>query len=324
MGDQTLLNDDLEMPWEGDYQPIATEADILHGFRLILGRLPHLEEWPGHSALAGQPLVDIVRTYVNSAEFANRRLLEIALPHGIVERHNGLFSVFADENDVALGAPTLRGDYEPHVRLVIEQILKDGDHFLDIGASFGFFSLLASTLVGTSGHVYAVEPNEQNVKLLESSIRSNGFENVTVMQMGASDRIETLFLHAAVGNGSTSALGAQDNLFAARTVLGAPLDQMLAHRSKPVNLIKIDVEGFEHKALLGAERILREDRPSIIFEFQGAGHGAREFLLWLKNLGYGLVNISSSRSISDRQEIDEIMSDFHDARVAHLDILARP
>ncbi len=324
MSGENALDYDLEKPWEGDYQPQATKADIVHAFRLILGRFPHMEEWTGHSALAGKPLVEIVRTYVNSAEFKSRGLLEVSLPSGIVQRHNGLFSVFADENDTELGGPTLTGGYEPHVRMVIEQILKEGDSFLDVGAAYGFFSLLAATLVGAAGQVYAVEPNEQNVKLLESSIRSNGFNNVAVMQMGASDRIETLFLHAGVGNGSTSAVGAQDNPFAARTVLGAPLDQLLVYRSKPIKLIKIDVEGFEHKALLGAQRLIKEDRPSIIFEFQGAGAGAREFLEWLQSLGYALVNISSGRPISDTQEIDEIMSEFSDARVAHLDILAKP
>lgn len=324
MSGESALGFDLDKPWEADFKSLATRADIVHAFRVILGRYPHMEEWPGHSSLAGKPLVDIVKIYVNSAEFKARRLFDVSLPSGIVNRHNGLFSVFADENDAELGAPTLTGDYEPHVRVVIEELLKSGDCFLDIGASFGFFSLLAATLVGEAGRVYAVEPNEQNVKLLESSIRSNDFNHVTVMQMGASDRIETLFLHAGVGNGSTSAVNAGDDPFAARTVLGAPLDQLLAYRAKPINLVKIDVEGFEHKALLGAQRILKEDRPHIIFEFQGAGAGARDFLEWLSSLGYAFVNISSDRPISDTQDIEEIMNDFRQARVAHLDILAKP
>lgn len=324
MASQKQLDYDLEEPWKGTYLPVATESDIFHAFRLILGRLPHIEEWSGHSALAGQPLVDVARAYLNSAEFKNRRLMEVSLPTGIEERHNGYFSVFADANDMALGAPTLTGEYEPHVRLVIEKILREGDCFLDIGASFGFFSLFAATIVGISGQVYAVEPNEQNVKLLESSIRSNGFDNITVLQMGASDRIETLFLHAAVGNGSTSTLGLKDDPFATRTVLGAPLDQLLVYRTKPIKLIKIDVEGFEHKALLGAKRIIEDDRPNIIFEFQGAGHGARNFLIWLQDFGYEFISISSGRSITEKQEIDEIMSEFHKAQVAHLDILAKP
>lgn len=324
MNGKSALDYDLDQPWEKQFQPFATKTDIVHAFRLILGRFPHMEEWAGHSSLAGQPLADVVKAYLNSAEFKSRKLQEVALPPGIVQRHNGMFSVFADENDPELGAPTLNGRYEPHVRKVIEQILKEGDCFLDIGAAYGFFSLLAATLVGEGGQVYAVEPNEQNVKLFESSIRSNGFNNVTVMQMGASDRVETLFMHAGVGNGATSVVGAKDNPFAARTVLGAPLDQLLAYRANPVNLIKIDVEGFEHKALLGAQRILKEDRPRIIFEFQGAGAGARDFLEWLSSLGYAFVNISSGRSISDSQDIDEIMNDFGRARVAHLDILAKP
>lgn len=313
-------------PWNGDFRTEARVEDIFFSFRLILGRLPHREEWPGHSSLVGAPLSEVVKTYLNSGEFKARNLLEVALPSGIVKRHNGRFVVVADENDLQLGAPALRGEYETHVANVMEILLKEGDCLLDVGANLGYFSLLAATLVGDSGCVYAVEPNEYNVKLLESSRRANRFNNIIVIQAGATDVLETLFLHATIGNGSTSSILDQEDPFSSRTAPGIPLDNLLSFRDRPINLIKIDVEGLEYKALLGAERILKEDRPFIIFEFQGSGLvgiGGREFLEFLEVKGYKFVNISSNRSVTDCQSIEEIMDDYYKSGVDHIDVLAK-
>jgi FkbM family methyltransferase len=288
--------------------------------------LPNREEWAGHSSRAGEPLVHVVRSYVNSEEFKARKLLEIALPPGIVRRHNGRFFVFADQADPVLGAPALMGVYEPHVSAAIEALLQPGDHFLDVGANLGYFSLLAAARVGDSGRIYSVEPNELNVKLLESSRRANKFKNIFVMQVGASQTIETLFLHATVGNGSTSAVVDEDSLFSARTTPGVPLDNLLAHRSRPIRLIKVDVEGFEYNSLLGAQRILSEDNPDIIFEFQGSGHvgiTGKDFLRWLEGHGYSFINISGQRPIADTQTVEELLSDFHENMIDHLDVLAK-
>jgi hypothetical protein len=61
-----------------DLSPVATAGDVLTCFRLLLGRHPSEAEWPGHSALAGTPLQDLVSAYVNSLEFRQRGLLNAA------------------------------------------------------------------------------------------------------------------------------------------------------------------------------------------------------------------------------------------------------
>jgi FkbM family methyltransferase len=323
---QNTINkvDYFQQLWQADFPSEATKEDIYFCFRLVLDRRPSIEEWAGHSSRAGEPLADVVRAFVNSEEFKARRLFDVQLPPGIVTKHNGRFYVCADENDPMLGVPALRGDYEIHVSRLIDSILRPGDGFLDIGANLGYFSLLAAKAVGGSGHVYAIEPNEHNVKLLEAGKRANGFENITTMQVAASDRAETLFLHATVGNGSTSALDTA-NPFSARTVPGLPIDDLLASRKTPVSLIKIDIEGYEFIALKGAARVLTEDDPEIIFEFQGSGHkgvGGPDFLEWFVGKGYYLTNISRLNDVDRSQTVEDIMADFYEAKVDHLDILA--
>ncbi|MDB5473622.1 MAG: FkbM family methyltransferase [Devosia sp.] len=317
----------LDRPWEGEPADTASREDILFCFRLLLGRQPNKEEWAGHSSRAGEQLASVVKTYVNSGEFQARGLLQSALPPGITSRHNGRFIVFANGDDPTLGGPALAGSYEPSVAQAIEALLGPGDSFLDVGANLGYFSLLAATLVGATGRVFSVEPNDFNVKLLESSRDANGFEQISVFQVGATDRAGTLVLHATEGNGSTAALGSAAGIFGSRTIAGVPLDNLLAFRDKPLKLIKIDVEGFEYHALRGAQRLLHADRPHIIFEFQGAGlHGigGRAFLVWLAQQGYELTNLSAGRPLTAVQGIDEIMAEFDAAMVDHLDVLATP
>ncbi|MDR6901454.1 FkbM family methyltransferase [Rhizobium miluonense] len=313
-------------PWERPFPEAATLDDIIYCFRLLLGRNTSSEEWPGHSSRAGEPLSDVVATYLNSREFHNRGLQIPEMPEGIVHKNNGRFEIFANLNDPIIGSPALAGSYEPEVTSVIENLLKPGDIFVDVGANIGYFSLLGALLVGREGHVYAVEPNDLNVKLLESSRKANSFENISVMQVGASTNIETLFLNSLAGNGETARLGEFD-IFATRTVAGLPLDVLLSSRRKAVSLIKIDVEGFEYRALQGAEKILSTDRPHIIFEFAAAGIdgiSGEGFLSWLTNKGYEFVPVSDNVDLSTAQSVDAVMGAFRRGGKDHIDILAKP
>src|SRR5260370_20317875 len=58
-----------------EYIRTATPEDIFYCFRLLLGRSPNPEEWPGHSSRVGEDLENVVSSYVTSREFAERRLL---------------------------------------------------------------------------------------------------------------------------------------------------------------------------------------------------------------------------------------------------------
>lgn len=315
----------VENPWTSPHASEAEALDIFYCFRLLLGRSPHREEWAGHSSRAGEPLAEVVRSYLNSGEFKARNLLPSQMPDNIVRKHNGRFEVFVDPGDPVIGSPVLANCYEPGVTRVVETLLSPGDTFLDVGANIGYFSLLARSIVGPQGQVYAIEPNDLNVKLLESSIRSNGFDNIAVMQVGASEHIQTLMLHANVGNGTTSTIGYRD-IFSSRTVAGIPIDSLLAGRRKPVDVVKIDVEGFEYRALRGGETLLDTDKPDIIFEFAANGMdgiGGAEFLAWLQAKGYAFAAISDDVDVQANHSIAEIMAVFDRSMADHIDVLAR-
>lgn len=74
------------------------------------------------------------------------------------------------------------GLYEPSVARLFENILGEGMTMVDLGANIGYYTLLASRLVGRSGRVYAFEPDPENHQYLLRNIVANGCRNVTVVE----------------------------------------------------------------------------------------------------------------------------------------------
>lgn len=306
----------------------ATEADILACFRLLLGREPNPEERAGHLARVGEPLAAVVSSYVNSLEFARRRLQDptAALPQ-IAERDG--FRLFASPDDLAVGQSVLAGGYEPEVEAVFRATLRPGMRALDVGANIGFFTMLAASLVGSKGHVLAFEPNPRNARMAEASRRMNGFEHVTVMQAGAGRVPGLLALNTSFSNGTTSALDT-DAVLGAETVACLPIDR-LALPGGRIDLIKIDVEGAEFNALVGAEGLIRRDRPLIVFEFGPgqlpgiSGVSGEELLRWLLDRNYALEVVEREGPPTPHGRDWQAVLDAYVARgTDHIDVIARP
>ena len=307
----------------------ATKADIMACFRLILGRNPNPEEWPGHSGREGEALGSVVASYVNSLEFARRRLQdptgeaapEVAALEGV--------RLLASPDDLAVGRALLSGQYEPEVVAVFRSVLRPGMNVIDVGANIGFFTMLAATLVGPSGSVLAVEPNPRNARMVEASRRLNGLAHITVLQAAAGRGTSLLSMHTSFSNGTTSAL--EDGaVLGSETVACLALDRVV-QADRPIHLIKADVEGAEYNALLGCQDILRRDRPVLVLEFGPgqlpgiSGVTGEVFLQWLLDQGYALEVIQSGGpTVPVGRDWERVMQAYRDRGVDHIDIVARP
>lgn len=317
-------------PWLLPYRPVATEADIFHCFRLLLGRHPHREEWRGHAMHAGEALDGVVASYLGSLEFACRRLL--AQDHTAAVEVATLpdFRVFVAVADAAVGRHVRDDNYEPEVTAVVRRLLRPGMGVLDLGANIGYFTLLAAALVGPSGHVLAVEPNPANARLLEASRRLNGFTHVTVLQAAAGLETGLLVLHTAHSNGTTSdPPAAPEALLGATTVPCVPVDALLP-AGRRIDLIKADVEGAEPKALRGCAGMILRDRPVIVSEFSPdlmpgiSGVSGPEYLHWLIAQGYRLGVIEPDGCVTCAADAAAVMRAYAARSSDHIDILATP
>jgi FkbM family methyltransferase len=168
------------------------------------------------------------------------------------------------------------GSYEPEVRAEIRRWLSPGASAVDIGANVGWHALLMATIVGPAGHVYAFEPNESTRARLSAAIDANGLRQITIDPRALSDRIGTTGFEAPQagdvwdGTGRMTAASADGSATAA-SVTCTTLDRFVEERRiDRLDLIKIDIEGWEQTALSGARRTLERLAPSIVFEYDPA------------------------------------------------------
>jgi FkbM family methyltransferase len=149
----------------------------------------------------------------------------------------------------------------------VARLLKPGMMVVDLGANAGYYSLLASGLVGSSGHVYAFEPDPENFDYLSRNLEINGCGNVTALRKAAADHVGTQsFLRSDPERGFLSA-GTQggDSI----TVETTSLDAFFASAGWPsVHVVKMDIEGSESAALEGMAMLSRQNpHLQLIMEF---------------------------------------------------------
>jgi FkbM family methyltransferase len=242
------------------------------------------------------------------------------------------FSIFASHDDLAIGHHVAAGHpYEPGIAAIIERYVKPGMAVVDVGANIGCLAMLLASIVEASGLVVAVEPNPENIKLLEASRRVNGFDQVVVIQAAAGRRTGLLALNVSHSNGMTGELPADaDAVFASRPVPCFALDAILP-KSRPFDLIKIDTEGAELNVLIGLSETIARDRPMIVSEFSpnalpGISQcSGPEYLSFLIARGYRIGVIERDGSeISFGDDVDGVMGAYSRSGVDHIDIIAMP
>ncbi len=177
------------------------------------------------------------------------------------------------------------GTYEISGTRFLQSLLRPGMSFVDVGANGGYYSLLASRLVGKAGRVDAFEPVPRIRRKLVRNLELNGASNVVVHDEVVADRVGTVgfFIsghHRNDGTGST--------IRGASTVeqpVDTPSTTLDQHFPGPVDLVKIDTEGSEHAVLRGAERLLTSPAaPALLFESYDAGAIASH----LESFGYSV------------------------------------
>lgn len=174
------------------------------------------------------------------------------------------------------------GVSEPAVLEALARYLSPGAIVLDVGANIGFLTLVASRLVGPTGHVYACEPLPSNVQLLRANLESNDVRNVTVVDvaLGARSERRRLAVELAGDGPLRAALALPGETLGGPMVDVVTADALLASgRCATPDLVKIDVEGAEVEVLEGMQRLLTFRRPVIVCEIH---EPSRDGPLWTR------------------------------------------
>jgi FkbM family methyltransferase len=181
----------------------------------------------------------------------------------LTESRHGVRMLLDTRDIILTPIALLYGEWEPGTTAVLREHLKPGMHFVDVGASVGWFSCLASNLVGPDGYVSAFEADPETSRLLADNLALNWrFRNARVVNAVAYSMAGEVTLYRREkyqGNSSIGSIGKQrlDEMGDAETpvvVTAARLDDHLVDR--PIDLMKIDVEGAEAFVLEGAQAVI--------------------------------------------------------------------
>lgn len=209
-------------------------------------------------------------------------------------------TIILNPDDPVVSGALMLGVHEPTFRTYFTASIFPGMTVLDIGANIGYYTLIASKRTGDTGRVISFEPEDVNASILDHMVRENALTNVSVSRVaiGATNERSTLYLDPH-NKGKHTLVPTDGNMHA--TVQTKTLTSALLEYSvRQVDLIKMDIEGWEAKAFQGMWDIIERDKPELFFEcapvrIRKTGEDPVSLLARIRDLGYELSEINDAK-----------------------------
>ena len=281
---------------------LSREA-VVWSYRLFLGREPESEAViEAHQRLAS---LDVLRhAFMRCDEFLFATGGARWLPDRWVAAPvmGGQYLMWIDLSDRYVSLGCLIDNYEAIGTQFVRGVLREGDVFADAGANVGWFTLLAASIVGETGHVHAFEPRPQTVDHLDQTIALNRLQQrVTLHRCGLSDADGEMMLvwSPDTDNPGGSFLsgdvpqGMQGERVALQTLDAFALPRL--------DFLKIDVEGAEMRVFAGGRKTIERCRPIILSEIYPAmlnrvsGVPTSAYFDYARDLGYRSYIVDEGR-----------------------------
>jgi FkbM family methyltransferase len=212
-------------------------------------------------------------------------------------------SMILDTNDRLAWRLRCEEAFEPEVREEIERIASRRINVIDIGANIGYYTILASRLIGPDQRVFSFEPQAGMVSKLRRNLEANALSNVVIFSCALSDSPGTsIFNLPAEGTEAFGSLHPNGRFTVAKTIVVETnrLDDVLEGLGNPkIGLVKMDAEGAELLILRGATKLLSlPDKPDLIFEANEEnckpfGYSVFDILQYVHSFGYKLRQLDS-------------------------------
>lgn len=160
----------------------------------------------------------------------------------------------------ALTPPILtHGNWEPDETELFIKEVHTGMTVVDVGAGFGYYSCIASKLVGETGKVYAIEPFPKTYNLLCRNIARNKLTNVVPLSIAAWDSEGRIEFHATKTESGISPIKHKTDV----SLFTAKLDDLVSEQT--VDIIKVDTDGHDSRVLGGMKRIIKDSHSLKMF-----------------------------------------------------------
>lgn len=179
---------------------------------------------------------------------------------------------------------------------LLKKIIKPGDCILDIGSNIGFYAKILSSFTGNTGKVYCFEPDSKNFMYLKKNTK--GINNITVFNKAVSDKTDTLKVYKSKLLNVDHRTYPVNNYDSIEEIESISIDELITENIiSKVDVIKIDIQGYELTAFNGMKHLLSSNNNlKIIAEywphgFKRAGTSAIAFYDFFNNLGYSFYLI---------------------------------
>jgi FkbM family methyltransferase len=179
---------------------------------------------------------------------------------------------YTDDRNLIERDILMKGGFEIELQKEMAALVFPGDMVLDCGANIGVHACSLGRRVGVDGRVIAVEPVPALADRLEANGRLNGLENLTVVRKAVSSVRGSVPFYAPApeswnqGGGSfhVNRAPAQSSIMVETVTIDELVEE---YGVRTLRVLKLDIEGHEFEALLGASAVLRHMRPHVFFEF---------------------------------------------------------
>ncbi|WP_165322870.1 FkbM family methyltransferase [Rhizorhabdus phycosphaerae] len=294
----------------------VTREDVICAYRLLLNRDPESEEAiEGHRGAAD--LGSLRHIFMSSAEYRSQNsYLQGWMVAPVFDESRLLW---VNMKDSYVSAHCITGVYEAENSTIVRTLLREDSVFLDVGANIGWFTVLASTVIGPAGRIHCFEPQPHIADRLRRTIEINRLEDlVSFHRKGVWSEPGSM---ALTGNSDSQNQGAGHLAPAGHDASESSIIDLVTLDSLGLDrcdLIKMDIEGAEPRAMDGAERLLREARPVILSELNSgqlktvSGTTGADYIKAMEQRGYDCIKAhgpDAGRQFSPETALSTVFAD---------------
>ena len=191
--------------------------------------------------------------------------------------------------------------------------VKEGFTIIDVGGNIGQTAMMMAKQTGLNGRVISFEPFQKTYEDFKYNLLLNkNIQNITLENIGLGERSENLQMVEECetnSGGNRIAISEGEKKEESPYVHIISLDEYIEKQKvKKIDLIKIDVEGFEMKVLKGAKNTLKKDKPDLFIEIDNdnlgkQGDSAESMINFLLENNYAIFDVSNSKKIMNYNEM---------------------
>lgn len=191
--------------------------------------------------------------------------------------------------------------FELEERQILQQRLKAGDCFVDVGANIGAYTLWVAKIIGPTGRGIAIEPQPKVLARLRANIALNPDFNVQIFPCGAGPRDASMTLSIGSTNEGGASLATGEGGGEGVEVAIRPLLDIITEASfERIDALKIDIEGFEDQALIpffkSAPKALW---PKLLILERSENDWTEDLMALLHTSGYKNCHVSKRNYVMD-------------------------